>query len=273
MIEGVGIHSGRPARVHLHRVDGPIRFKRGSTEIPARLDAVASTERCVVLARDRVTVAVVEHLLAALHAVGFWSGVLIEVDSDELPILDGSALPWREEIDRLGDPPAAPAPLVLTEPVSARIGSSVAELVPGRSRLDVGVDYDHPAIGRQRWRGEPGEWRELLDARTFGFLSELEGLRAAGLAHGASSENAIVFSESGPLGTLRHHDEPVRHKALDLLGDLALLGRPLQAGVRVERGSHRLHVILMRNLLTNHSILRGTGPNDPASGDGTRASR
>lgn len=248
MIAGVGIHGGRACRVSLHLDDGPLRFRRRGVEIPARVEAVAGTDRCVVLASGSTRVAMVEHLLAALTVSGFWSGVVAEVDGDELPILDGSAVPWCEEIAGLGEPPPAPAPLVATAPVRIDIDSASAELAPGAPTLDVHVDFPHPALGRQRWTGGPAEWAELLDARTFGFLSELESLRRAGLAIGASTENAIVFDDVGPLGPLRHADEPVRHKALDLLGDLALLGRPLWASLRVKRGSHRLHVNLMRHL-------------------------
>jgi UDP-3-O-[3-hydroxymyristoyl] N-acetylglucosamine deacetylase len=249
VISGVGIHSGRTSRVHLHRSDGPIRFRCGSAEIPALVGAVVSADRCVVLAGNETRVATVEHLLAALHIAGFWSGVLIEVDGEELPILDGSAGPWAEPVASLGTPPEAPPPLVPTSQVIVRNGDASAELVPGAPELDVSVDYPHPAIGSQRWRGGPEHWPELLDARTFGFLAELESLRELGLASGANAGNAIVFDDSGPLRPLRHRDEPVRHKALDLLGDLALLGRPLGAAIRVNRGSHRLHVNLMRQLL------------------------
>jgi UDP-3-O-[3-hydroxymyristoyl] N-acetylglucosamine deacetylase len=249
VIEGVGIHGGNTCRVRLHRGEGPLRFRRGSVEIPARLDCVASTERCVVLASGDARVATVEHLLAALRVAGFWSDVVVEVDGDELPILDGSARPWLEEIERLGDPPPAPEPLTLTRPVTVSDGASQAAASPGPARLDVSVEFPHPAIGRQNWSGGSESWEELLDARTFGFLAELRSLRQAGLASGAGTENAIVFDERGSLGPLRHVDEPVRHKALDLLGDLALLGRPLSATVRVNRGSHRLHVQLMRHLL------------------------
>lgn len=252
MISGIGIHRGAMCRVRLHRSEGPLRFRRGALEIPAEIGAVVSTERCVVLAAGAARVGTVEHLLAALALAGFWSGVVVEADSEELPILDGSALPWNEEIVDLGKPPAAPEPISPDQPVRVSLGSASAGLIPGASALDVSVEYSHPAIGRQRWSGGPERWRELLDARTFGFLAELQTLRAAGLAAGAATENAIVFDDDGPMRPLRHVDEPVRHKALDLLGDMALLGRPLRAEVRVHRGSHRLHVNLMRHLLRLH---------------------
>lgn len=242
----MGIHSGKTCRVRLHREEGPIRFRRGKAEIPALLSAVSSTDRCVVLAQGGAKVAVVEHLLAALNISGFWSGVVVEVEGEELPILDGSALPWQEEIAPLGEAP--PAPLALIPQRGVTLEGGLVEVAPGKPRLEVNVDYPHPAIGRQQWTGGPDLWPQLLDARTFGFLEEFETLRSLGLALGANTENAIVFDDSGPIEPLRHADEPVRHKALDLLGDLALLGRPLHAAVRVDCGSHRVHVDLMHQL-------------------------
>ncbi|HEX7004822.1 MAG TPA: UDP-3-O-acyl-N-acetylglucosamine deacetylase [Trueperaceae bacterium] len=256
MISGVGIHSGRTSRVRLHREPGPIRFRQGSTEIPALVEHVVSTDRCVTLAADGARVALVEHLLAALHIAGFWRDVLIEVEGEELPILDGSALPWSEALAVLGQPAPPPPPLSVEEPVD--LPELEVLVTPGESSIDVIVDYAHPAIGAQRWSGRRNEWHELLAARTFGFLAELEQLNAMGLAFGAATENAIVFDDDGPIGPLRHPDEPVRHKALDLLGDLALLGRPLQAAIRVKRGSHRAHVNLMRHLLRHPTMKAAT---------------
>ncbi len=116
-----------------------------------------------------------------------------------------------------------------------------------RLSLDVSVNFPHPAIGAQRWAGGAGDFAaELAGARTFGFLADAEALRAAGLARGASHENALVFDAEGPMTALRWPDEPVRHKALDLLGDLALLGAPLRAHVRVHHGGHALHHALVR---------------------------
>src|SRR5690606_38526216 len=112
VIEGIGVHSGRGCRVRLERTDGPVRFRRGRALIPARVGAVVGTEGCPVLGAAAARVAMVEHLLAALRVRGFWSGVLIEASSDELPILDGSAAPWLALLDELGPPPPPPEPLV-----------------------------------------------------------------------------------------------------------------------------------------------------------------
>ncbi|HZW28996.1 MAG TPA: UDP-3-O-acyl-N-acetylglucosamine deacetylase, partial [Trueperaceae bacterium] len=121
----------------------------------------------------------------------------------------------------------------------------------GEERLDVSIDFAHHAIGRQRWVGGPDDYHQLAAARTFGLLREAEALRARGLVRGASLEHAIVFADDGPLRPLRFPDEPVRHKALDAIGDLALLGRPLRAHVTLQRGSHSLHHALMSRLLSS----------------------
>ncbi len=234
----------------LHRADGPLRFRRGEALIEATVANVASTERAVTLAAAGERVSLVEHLLAALRLAGFFTGVVVEASAQELPILDGSAEPWLGAVAALGEPPPAPAPLALRAPVEVRRGQASARAEPGEEELEVAIDFDHPAIGVQRWSGGPGSYGELASARTFGLLSDAEALRARGLVQGASLEHAIVFADDGPLRPLRSPDEPVRHKALDALGDLALLGRPLQARVTVHRGSHSLHHALMSSLLS-----------------------
>ena len=206
------------------------------------------TRRSTSLGAGAVVVRQVEHLLAALHIRGHWSGVVVTVSAGELPILDGSAAPWLEALDELGEPAPPPAPLRPTRPLRVSAHGGVARLEPGPRELRYEIDFAHPAIGRQRWRGSPHDFGELASARTFGLLAELDALRAQGLAAGASLENAIVFGDEGPLRPLRAPDEPVRHKALDALGDLFLLGRPLDARVSFTRGSHALHVALMREL-------------------------
>lgn len=248
-VEGVALHSGARVAVRLFREGGPIRFRRRGVEITACLSNVAGADRATTLAAAGERVALVEHLLAALRVSGHFSGVVIEVDSDELPILDGSAEPWCEAIEALGRPDQPPPPLVVSKELTARLNGSTATLSPGPESLECSIDFDHPAIGRQRWSGDPGSYRELLAARTFGFLREADELIKRGLVRGAALEHAIVFADEGPLRPLRWVDEPVRHKALDALGDLSLLGRPLAGALRIERGSHALHHELMRRII------------------------
>lgn len=255
-LEGLGIHGGRAARVWLHREPGPIRFRVRGVTLPADLAHVVDTERCTVLGLDGTRVAVVEHLLAACHALGLWSGLLVEVDGDELPILDGSAVPWFEALAAQGPPPPAPSPWPIARAIRWRSGphasASEIDIAPGEALLEVSIDFAHPAIGRQRWLGGPAEFPTLLPARTFGFARELAALRARGLAEGARAGSGILFTDEGTSDPLRSPDEPVRHKALDALGDFALLGRPLGGRVRIHRGSHRAHVDAMRHFLATH---------------------
>jgi UDP-3-O-[3-hydroxymyristoyl] N-acetylglucosamine deacetylase len=248
VISGHGLHSGGFCRVRLHREAGPLRFRRGRSLIPATLSAVADTRRATTLAADGARVALVEHLLAALRILGFFGGVLVEADADELPILDGSALPWLEAAQGLGPPPAPPPVLAFPEAVTYQEGDALLQLEPGGSGLRAEVDFPHASIGHQVWEGDEARYRELADARTFGFLHEVAALHRAGLAQHAGLENAIVFGDDGPLTPLRHPDEIVRHKALDALGDAVLLGRPLAGRLTVVRGSHRHHVAFFSRL-------------------------
>ena len=251
MVEGRALHSGVFCQVRCHVDEGPVRFVRNGTSIEASLDNVTGTERCTTLSSNGESVALVEHLLAALHVRGWWRGLVVEASEIELPILDGSSAPWLPEVDALGPPPAPPAPLKVTEAVGLETRGSRLSVSPGEPALHVEVDYDHPAIGVQSWQGKPENYAELLDARTFGFLRDLENLRRAGLVAHATLENAIVYAEAGPLARLRSADEPVRHKALDLLGDMFLLGRPLHGSLYAVKGSHSSHVAFARRLQTH----------------------
>lgn len=260
VVEGVGIHSGERCRVELHRSEGPLRFRQRRHEVVADATAVVGTQRCTVLGTDGVRVAMVEHVLAALRVAGFWHGVLVVVEGSELPILDGSAGPWREAVDALGPPPPAPAPWRPDAPVRLRHGATRMLFEPGPERLDTSIDFAHPAIGRQRWAGGPSRYDDLLDARTFATAAEVSALRAAGGLRGAADGRGIVFGDDGPSTPLRWPDEPVRHKALDALGDLTLLGRPMAGSLTIERGSHAAHVAFMLKLSTQTPIATAEPP-------------
>ncbi len=271
MISGYGLHTGQVSTVHLHHTEGPVRFLRNGVEIPALLDYVTGTPRSTILGKDNEKVIMVEHLLAALHIAGWWQGVLIEVSGEELPMLDGSAQGWIEEVRGLGVPPVPSLGFSVIKPFRGgereeeekrgkiNISSSpplpLLTVEPGSTHLTVSIDFDHPAIGHQNWAGTPETYVELLSARTFGFLKDYETLRSQGLASHVTLENAIVFGENGSLSPLRFENEPVRHKALDVLGDFFLLGKPLLGRLEVARGSHAAHVTFMRQLLA-HDILQ-----------------
>ncbi len=259
-VEGVGIHSGRRGRVRLHRDDGRLRFRLGRHEVPADADAVVSTKRCTALGADGACVATVEHLLAALRVAGFWTGVVVEVEGPELPILDGSAGPWRDAVAGLGEPPPTPVPWRPSAALHFRHGPTRVRLEPGAERLTASIAYAHRAIGAQRWSGAPECFDGLLDARTFATRGEVEALRAAGGLLGAAEGRGIVFDDDGPAAPLRWPDEPVRHKALDALGDLVLFGRPLAGDLSIERGSHAAHVAFMLMLRSRADVERDGAP-------------
>ena len=255
MISGYGLHTGAPSWVHLHRAAGGVRFRRGREEIPARLEYVTQTKRSTTLGRNGYQVLTVEHLLAALAVRGWWAGLVIEVSADEVPILDGSAAPWTELLDELGPPPPAPPGFIVGHTFDFTAGETRCRVRPGGPELCAEIAFAHPAIGQQRWCGGPDAYETLLPARTFGFLSDLETLRESGLATAASLDNAVVYGDGGPMTQLRMADEPVRHKALDALGDFYLLGRPLKGRLEVNRGSHSAHVGFARAMLREAMLL------------------
>ncbi|MEC8688359.1 MAG: UDP-3-O-acyl-N-acetylglucosamine deacetylase [Cyanobacteriota bacterium] len=250
---GVGLHSGSEARVRLHPTDQPgfhMRLPGSAEAIQLRPDQVRDSQLCTTLDLGPQTVSTVEHLLAALAGCGL-SHVEIELSGSEVPLLDGSALGWVEAIAEAGLTPAAterlPQP-VLREPMVRCRGASVITATPAERFSLVGIiDFPQAAIGRQQFALELTPQRfvdEIAPARTFGFRDQVEQLRAAGLIQGGALDNALVCDGDQWMNPpLRFADEPVRHKLLDLIGDLALVGFP-QAQVLVYRGSHGLHTDL-----------------------------
>jgi UDP-3-O-[3-hydroxymyristoyl] N-acetylglucosamine deacetylase len=256
-VTGVGLRSGATVVAHLRPagVDAGRCFRVGGVEIPATVEHVVDATLATVVGRGGARVALVEHLLAACLAVGL-DNVVVEVEGgDELPILDGTALGWLGALARAGlrqlDAPARR--WTVSAPTAVSAGESHATLHPAEElELEITVEFPHPQIGRQRWSGRPrvGFGHELAWARTFGFARDAERLRAAGLVRGASLENTLVFADAAPMnpGGQRAVDEVVRHKALDAVGDLALMpGRPCVRLV-AHRGGHALHHALLRAL-------------------------
>jgi len=251
---GVGLHSGGSARLRLEPSDQP-GFRVGWLQAPQQPlqplhpGQVCETQLCTALQLDHGRLATVEHLLAALAGVGLTAATLL-VEGHEVPLLDGSALPWVEAVAEVGLQALGPrpAPLTLEQPVTVQQGLSFATALPAdRLRLGAAIEFPQAAIGRQLFSLEltPEAFvREIAPARTFGFREQVEQLRAAGLIQGGALDNALVCDGEGWLNPpLRFSDEPVRHKLLDLLGDLALAGLP-QAHVFAFRGSHGLHTAL-----------------------------
>ncbi len=274
---GVGLHSGRPVHMTIrpaHPNHGVV-FARtdligpdgAPILIPARHDLVADTRLCTVLAlptRPEARVGTVEHLMAALAASGI-DNALVEIDGPELPIADGSALPFLVAIGRAGRTtyPLPVRAIEVLRPVRVACGESHAELLPhDRFSISVTIDFAAAAIGRQslsldglnatRFRAE------LAESRTFAMADEIEALRAAGLAQGGTLDNAVVVDGATVLNPdgLRRPDEFVRHKMLDAVGDLALAGAPLLAHVSAHRPGHGLNNRLLRALFASQGNWR-----------------
>lgn len=253
---GVGVHSGKVCRAQV----GPAEAGSGcwlecaDQRWPASLESVVEVERCTVLGKGDRRVSTVEHLFAALSALHIWD-CTIRLEGSEIPILDGSALPFLEALAPLAQPAGSIAPYVLDQPLWVGNESAQVLALPHHEcLLNYALHYDHPMIGYQEVCFAPLRQsfaQHLAPARTFALQQEVDWLRAKGLAQGGSLDNALVVQEQGFSSPLRLEFEPVRHKCLDLLGDLYLLGRPLQAKVLAIKAGHRWHVELLRRLQQN----------------------
>jgi UDP-3-O-[3-hydroxymyristoyl] N-acetylglucosamine deacetylase len=252
-ISGVGIHTGHPVRARLHPApEGTgILFRRtdSGVEIPALASEVSSVELATTLGRDDVTISTVEHLLAAVRARDL-DNLFVDLDGPEVPILDGSALPWIHLLKAAGvrAQEGARRIFAVTAPVEVELGGKRirASPYPGL-RVTYAIDFAHPAIGHQEVDlvvDRESFERELAPARTFALAEDVERLHRRGLGLGGDLDNCVVFGPEGPNNAPRLPEEPVRHKALDAVGDLALAGAPVWAHVEVERGGHQLHFAL-----------------------------
>ncbi|HEX7122678.1 MAG TPA: UDP-3-O-acyl-N-acetylglucosamine deacetylase [Gemmatimonadaceae bacterium] len=260
-VSGVGLHFGQPCRLTFRPAasGSGITFVRMSggqeRRIPAHAANAVLVERRTQLGDGDAALHTVEHVLAAVAGAGI-DDLDILLDAPEPPILDGSAAPFLEALESAGVAFGRDAVEYLTvvRPFTHVDGASRYEVHPAPVlELDVTIDFAHPLVGEQRgcWRVAPETFaRELAGARTFGFHHEVEELRARGLIRGASTANALLLDERGVVdNTLRWPDEFVRHKALDCVGDLALVGRRVRARIVAVRPSHRGTVTLVRELL------------------------
>jgi len=258
---GTGLHTAVP--VHIRLLPAPpdtgYVFRRtdlSGFEIPATVESVAHCGYATTLMRTGVMISTVEHLLSALRGLGV-DNAFIEVDNLEIPIMDGSAEAFAELIEEAGvvQQPLARRALLVREKVSFEQGNRRIHVEPADTyQIDCLIDFHHPLIGVQHLALEldNGNFsREIAAARTFGFTEEIEALRKANLIRGGSLDNAIVLTPDGMLNEtgLRFVDEFVRHKILDIIGDLALLGIPILGRVTAERSGHIMHAGLMSKLL------------------------
>lgn len=257
---GIGLHSGRKVTLTLKPAPADsgivfVRLDQNGMRIPATAQYLSHINHATCLARDGVRIETVEHLLAAFNALGV-DNVLVELDGPEVPIMDGSAAPFIYLIHEAGIKRLTTirSTLKLTSPVSVTDGArSVAAYPCDTLRLSYTINFDHPLLRHQEYSAEIDESSfvdEIAPARTFGFLKDVELMRQSGLALGGSLDNAVVLGETGVLNNpLRFPDEFVRHKLLDLLGDLVLLGNPLKAHVVATRAGHELHTKLVESIL------------------------
>ena len=251
-MEGVGLHSGKPARVTLSPApeDTGIVFRAGADRIAAVPQSVVNSHYATTIGRNGTRVQTVEHLMAAAAGLGI-DNLEVEVDGPEIPAMDGSAKPFVTLLAaaRRNQQSARRRPLTLPYPIRVGSGGRWIHIFPSTTfRISYTLDVDHPAIGTQVLSWTAATERAFVDdvapARTYGFLKDLGLMRKNGLARGGSLDNAVVLANRGPLNGLRYRDEFVRHKILDLIGDLALLGRPILAHVVARNGGHTLNVEL-----------------------------
>jgi len=275
-IEGVGLHSGHPVRVHFRPAppDHGLVFVRSGhpdNPIPALLESASTFDYATTLSRNGVSIGTVEHVLSAAAGEGL-DNCRIEIEGPEVPILDGSALPFvrlfhAAGFERQG---ARVKPLAPSGPVEVSRGERRITYRPDGPGLTITyeIDFPHPVVGRQEMTVSmrPEEYSaRVAPARTFGFARDVKALRARGLARGGSLHNAVVLDEAGVVsGPLRFRDEFVRHKVLDLVGDLALLGRPLEGHIHARKAGHALHIEFARALAAS---LEGKAAETSASRD------
>jgi UDP-3-O-[3-hydroxymyristoyl] N-acetylglucosamine deacetylase len=255
---GIGLHSGKPVRLELRPAPAEhgIRFRRTDVgvEIPASLEYLGGLDHATRLSRNGVSVDTVEHLLSALFALGV-DDALVEVDGPEVPVLDGSAAPFVILIHEAGlrPLPVARRHLKVIRTVEVVRGGKSVRISPSdHFRVSYVIGFDHPLLRHQAASVRVSSQtfvETVAPARTFGFLRDVETLRRSGLALGGSLDNAVVIGETGVLNNkLRFEDEFVRHKVLDAIGDLSLLGYPVVGHLEATKAGHALHAALALKL-------------------------
>ena len=255
-LEGIGLHTGYSVQLTL--VPAPahtgIRFRRTDLknfEIEALRSHVAKVSYATTLMKKGVMISTVEHLLSTLYGLGI-DNVYLDINSMEVPILDGSSARFIDEVQKVGivEQDELRKYLVIQKPIEVRQDGKVAGVYPaGTPKATYIIDFEHSAIGFQKIEIEltPESYcRDIAMARTFGFVSDVEYLKSLGLIRGGSLENAVVLDSSGIVNNhLRFPNEFVRHKLLDLLGDISLIGYPIIGHLYAERAGHAIHTALV----------------------------
>ena len=262
---GVGVHSGKPATILLHPAEADrgivfVRTDGEEIEINARHDNVVATELCTMIGIGGRTIATIEHLMAALAATGI-DNLIVEIDGPEMPIADGCSAAFVDLLAEAGlKRLAAPRRLLkVVKPVRLEVGDALLEFLPFEgTRYDVTIDFANPLIGRQSYVLDltPATFgRDIARARTFGFMADVEKLWKMGFALGSSLENSVAIGDGRILNPegLRWTDEFVRHKTLDAVGDLALIGMPFIGHFRSYKGGHKLNWMAVKALVGDNS--------------------
>jgi len=259
-LSGIGLHSGEITRVRVcgaNPGEGRYFVRRDLANqpiIPALVSSVYQTTLSTELRRGEAKVRTVEHLLAALTALGV-EDARIEVDGAEIPLLDGSAKIWVEAIKNAGlDNSFSPSDLTISQPIWLYEGDAFVAAIPSPElRFTYGIDFTYKPIGNQwySWSPDQESFRDAIAAaRTFGFADQIEYLQKSGLIKGGSLENALICDQNQWLNPpLRFENEPVRHKLLDLIGDLSLLGTIPKAHYIAFKASHKLHIQLAQSII------------------------
>ena len=263
MNDGIGLHTGKTVRMTLKPapIGTGVLFIRtdiGNAQIKAVATNIAATSYATTLSQNGVSIKTVEHLLAALAGLHI-DNIYIEINADEVPIIDGSSRPFVRLIADAGiqiQETIQPI-LKIIRPIFVREGNRQIAIWPAdATSISYFIDFNHPMLKEQSMQYEPSEeafLREISDARTFGFLSDVKTLQANGLAKGATLDNAIALNEDSVVnkGGLRYKDEFVRHKILDLIGDLSLVGMPISGHIVAHKSGHSLNAQMASKLLNS----------------------
>ncbi|MDY0320498.1 MAG: UDP-3-O-acyl-N-acetylglucosamine deacetylase [Arcobacteraceae bacterium] len=259
-IVGIGLHKGVPVNMRLEPLESDMGIvfyrKDAGVTIPLSPENVIDTKMATVIGKDGVKISTIEHLLSAIYAYGI-DNLRIILDNDEVPVLDGSSSGYCMLIDEVGikELDKSKKVMVIKKEITVEDKGKVVTLKPsGHIVFDFAINFDHPVIGEQKYHFDYSlkEYKENISrARTFGFLHEVQYLRSIGLALGGSLENAIVLDENKILNPegLRYDDEFVRHKILDAIGDLSLLGYTVVGYYNAKAGSHHLNHLLTKKVL------------------------
>ncbi|BCD59756.1 MULTISPECIES: UDP-3-O-acyl-N-acetylglucosamine deacetylase [unclassified Nitratiruptor] len=263
-VVGIGLHKGVPVTMRLEPLEensGILFYRKDKNRyIELKPQNVVDTKMATVLGKDDVVISTIEHLMSAVYGYGI-DNLLIILDHDEVPIMDGSAISYCMLLDEAGimEQKSTKKVLRVKSEVEVRDGDKYVRLKPADTlSFDFTIHFDHPVIGKEHYHFEFSKKKfleEIARARTFGFLHEVQYLRSIGLAQGGSLDNAIVLDEKKILNPdgLRFEDEFVRHKILDAIGDLSLLGMPVMGMYESFAGSHHLNHLLTVKLLEEHS--------------------